>query len=205
MPTSGRSGERGEAKGDVVARLLLLLLRGDSVLRVRVEGGPFAVRARLEAAPVEVADAVDAALEVDPAGNRRRLPAGGSSEEVDVLSRHAQVDEVGEEAREPRSAGPDDPIGLEPLAVDEHAVSLGRGRPAHEPGAALDRLLGDHPRRVPGAQNARLGLVQDRIEALTVEARKESRSSSGASRSTGIDPLPQDALRLGAPAFVCSA
>ena len=49
-----RTRKGGEAEREVLAGLLLLLLRGDAVVRIGVEFGPDAVRARLEAAAVEV-------------------------------------------------------------------------------------------------------------------------------------------------------
>src|SRR4030095_1162291 len=108
---------------------------------------PFPVRARLEAPAVEVADPVDTVVEVDPAGNRRCLPARGGAEEVDVLPRHAEVQELRAQTCEPGASGPDDHVGLESLAPDDDPVVLGSGGPRDEANPALDGQLGRDPRR----------------------------------------------------------
>ena len=128
------------------------------------------------------------------------MPAGRRAEEVDVLPGHAEVDDVGEEPGEPGAAGPDDAVGLEPLAVDEHRLALGCGRARHEARAALDCLLRDHPRRVARAQDPGLGLVQDRVEIPAVEAGKEAGSFVGSEPLDRDALLAEDALALGAPA-----
>src|SRR5262245_10844676 len=194
-----RPGQGRKAERQVLARFSLLLVGGDALAGIRVERGAFTVGARLEAAAVEVADAVDAVVEVDPAGNRRRLPTRGRAEEVDVLSRHAEVDEPGEEACEPRAAGPDDAVRLEPLAADEHRVAVRLGRPRDEVGAALDRELGRDPRRISGPEHSGLGLEQDRLEPLSIEAREEARALVGCEQLDGDPLLEQDAFALLAP------
>ena len=160
--------------------------------------GPLHVGRHLDAAPVEVAQAVGARRRSRPSPGRRASPRRAGAQEEHVLLGHAQAHEVAEQPRQPRAAGPRHAVGLQARAVLEHHRGAVRPRPGpDEPGAAGRGVGRQRARRVAGAQNSGLGLEQGEREVVAREAR-EQRGRVDA--LAGHPERPQGPLRGGLPA-----
>ena len=179
---------------------------GNAILGVGVEVRPLAVGARLEAAPVEVADSVDAPVEVDPSRERtapasrrerrrsRRPAASPAGRRRPGKSPASQAPPAQTMRSASRRSPPTETVSPSGAAVPETK------RAPLATACSEITLVASRARSTPG-----LRLVEDRVEALAVEAREEPRSFVGRRGARPGSPSSRSTRSLSAPQPSASA
>src|SRR6266545_4756192 len=187
--------EGGEAPREVSARagLVVVVQLAAAVLGIEVAVGLGVVGGDLEAAPVQVEDAIERPLEVVPDWQRRHGPAGRRLVVVILAARDPQSDQPGEQPRQPRPAGPHHPVGVQGLPIhrDRGAPQVA-GRPSlptNRPRTLGDREPGEHLDRRASVQRAGGRLQQPVGQVAGIQARVQGGDLGGR------EALDRDALR----------
>src|SRR6266542_1668959 len=187
--------EGGEAPREVSARagLVVVVQLAAAVLGIEVAVGLGVVGGDLEAAPVQVEDAIERPLEVVPDWQRRHGPAGRRLVVVILAARDPQSDQPGEQPRQPRPAGPHHPVGVQGLPIhrDRGApqVAARPSLPTNRPRALGDREPGEHLDRRASVQRAGGRLQQPVGQVAGIQARVQGGDLGGR------EALDRDALR----------
>ena len=106
----------------------------------------------------------------------------------------------GNSRAEPRPAGPDDVVGLEPPSVDQRRVAVRSRLAADERRAALGRQRDQRFDGAPRAQRAGLRLVDRELDAGGIEAGEEGRRLARIEPRDRYPELAQHALAVRLPA-----
>jgi len=172
--------QRREAALDECAKARHAFFAHPPVTAVRIERGAVGVVRDLEAARLDVREAVIhvAAVEIRPAGQGIRLEAQvavGRRDEGDLLARHEDpvAQSVGKHFPEPRSARVDDRVARLWLAIEQDLVACRAGRCQRVPifAAAFDETAHQFLHGAPRHQSAEPGLVQPKLDAGEIDLR----------------------------------
>ena len=178
--------EGGKAPLHVAPHVGQPLGRRRALERVGIDAGAVGIVRNLEAAPLEIGEAVIdvAAVEIGPAGEAAHPEAvvsGRRREEEHFLAgrEDAAAEQLGEDAGQPRTAGEDEapagdplPAGGADLAQRTVAPARRRDRGLAVGAAGADKFGDQGLHRPPRHQRAEAGLVDPGLDAVEIDHRE---------------------------------